>query len=95
MAFTLRGRQVLLNFPKLDTPKSVIELSPEIQAEIDKELMKKWTSLEVFAVGKDVADIIVGDKVYVTASSLQNAERIEIEGDMKMMIGEYDIRIVW
>lgn len=89
----LLGRKLLLSFPQIE--KSTIELSPEVQAEIDKELMKKWTALEVFAVGDEVTKVNVGDRVYVGTGSLHDAERIEIDGEMKMLVGDYEVMIVW
>lgn len=94
MAFkTLKGRRILLNTPHIE--KSPIELSPEVQAEIDKVVMKQWTALEVYAVGEDIKGIEPGDKVYVGVTALQSCERIDIDGDVKMLIGDYDVIIVW
>ncbi len=41
--------------------------------------MKQWTHLNVYAVGVDVTDINVGDKVYVRTSALHNAEIVDTE----------------
>lgn len=89
----LIGRRVLINIPK--RPESVIELTPETERELEMKMIDKWIALEVFAVGADVDSVSVGDKVYVPSSALQNAERIPVDGDTKMMIGEFDIAIVW
>lgn len=92
---TLRGKRIILNFPSIDKPK-IIELSPEAQEDLDRAMMKKFTSLEVYAVGADVSEgINIGDKVYVLANALQGAERIDIDGEVRMMISEYDISLVW
>ncbi len=46
----LRGRRILLSKPHKE--KSGIELTAAQQAEIDADLMKKWTNLEVlFCLG--------------------------------------------
>jgi len=89
----LRGRKVLVNMPVIE--KSVIELGPEVQAELDKETMKKWTRLEVFAVGDLIEDIAVGDKVYIPTGALGNAERISFQDDVKFLVDDYQINIVW
>lgn len=91
----LRGRKILINIPILDQPKTKLELSPETQAELDKEFAKKLTRLEVFAVGNLVEDIEVGDVVYIGGSGLENAERIDINGEIKLMIDDYSANIIW
>ena len=89
----LLGRKILVNFPQIE--KSPIELTPEVQEQIDKEMMKKWTALEVYAIGDEVTKVNVGDKVYIPASSLQGGERLEVDGEMRLMVGDYDVNIVW
>ena len=91
----LRGRKVLVNIPILDQPKTKIELSPETQAELDKEFTKKLTRLEVFAVGNLVEDVEVGDLVYIAGSGLETAERIEVDGVIKLLIDDYHVNIIW
>lgn len=91
----LRGRKVLINFPIIEQPTSVIELSPETQAEVDKELMKKWTHLEVYAVGNLVEDVEVGDVVYLSAQALETADRIEVDGNSKFLVDDYHLNIIW
>lgn len=92
----LRGRRVLVNAPIADAPKSVIELSPEVQDQIDQELMKKWTRLEVYEVGDEVTDLAKGDKVYIPSGALQNAERIVFsDTDIKFLVDDYVIGIIW
>ena len=60
-----------------------------------KEAMALWTNLEVYATGDTVTLVSAGDKVYLTTGSLQNAEKVEIEGEVKLMVSEGDIAIVW
>ena len=89
----LVGRRVLLNVPK--RPESIIELTPETERELEMKMIDKWIALEVFETGEDVETVKSGDKVYIPSSVLQNAERIPVDGDTKMMIAEFDIAIVW
>jgi hypothetical protein len=90
----LRGKRILLSKP--NTEKSSIELTTTQQAEIDAYLMKKWTTLEVFAIGEDVTEVKPGDKVYIPTTILQNAEIIDMpDAGIKIMIGEQDISIIW
>jgi len=89
----LKGRRILLNVP--EKKESVIQLSEKDQEDLLKAEYKKWQKLTVFAVGENVESVQVGDSVYLTISSLENAERIDIDGSPKMMVGEHDIAIVW
>ena len=89
----LVGRRVLINVPK--KKESVIELTAKDESMIMEEAMKMWTNLEVYATGDAVNLVSAGDKVYLTTSSLQNAEKVEIDGEVKLMVSEGDIAIVW
>lgn len=89
----LKGKRLLLNRPHIE--KSAIEMTPELQERIDRENFIKWTRLEVFAVGEDVAGINTGDMVYVSKGSLESCDVIDIEGEIKLMVNEGSICIVW
>jgi hypothetical protein len=89
----LRGRRILLIKPV--RKESSIQLTAETEAALDAENMKQWTALEVFAVGEDVEEVQAGDKVYVPTFGLQQAEIIEIDKVLYMMISEGDIAIIW
>ena len=90
---TLRGRRILLTKPV--KKESAIQLSAETEALIDAEAMKQWTALEVFAIGEDVEDVSVGDKVYVPTYGLSQAEILEVGGALRMMVSEGDVSIIW
>jgi len=89
----LLGKRILLNIPA--RKESMIELTPETERQLDEEMIKKWTELEVFAIGEDVTVVVPGDKVYISTSYLQSAERIIIGEEAKMMVLEFEIAIVW
>ena len=89
----LKGKRVLLSRPVLE--KSAIELTPEIQASLDQENMKKWTHLEVFAIGDQVTDINVGDIVYLPKGAIEQCDVLEVEGEIKLMTSDFQIAIVW
>lgn len=89
----LRGNRILLNKPEIK--ESPIELSEKDKALVEAELRKSWSHLEIYAVGENVESIKAGDQVYVRVSALELAEKIEIEGQMKFLIHEQDIAIVW
>jgi hypothetical protein len=87
------GRRVLINVPK--KKESVIELTAKDEEQLMQEAMKLWTKLEVHAVGDTVERLKEGDKVYITTGSLQNAEKVEIDNEVKLMVSEGDIAIIW
>lgn len=89
----LRGRRILLIKPV--KKESSIQLTAETEAALDAAAMKQWTALEVFAVGEDVEEVAVGDKVYVPTFGLQQAEIVDIDKVLYMMISEGDIAIIW
>jgi hypothetical protein len=89
----LKGKRVLLSRPVLE--KSAIELTPEVQASLDQENMKKWTHLEVFAVGDQVTDIKVGDIVYLPANAIEQCDVLDVGGEVKLMTSDFQIAIVW
>ena len=92
----LKGSRVLLSKPFVK--ESAIELSAADKASIEEEqMLKEWTILEVFPIGDKVADadIVPGKRVYVSTGALTQAEKIEIEGEVKLLINELSILIVW
>lgn len=89
----LRGSRVLLNCPpRRDLG---IHLSEEAQKEVLIKELNEMTSLEVFAIGDAVKDIAVGDKVYISPSTIMHAELIDVEGGQKFLIREMDIVLIW
>ena len=95
--FILRGNKILLDKPekKEEEAKLDLILSKDDEKDIEKDMMKEWTHLNVFAVGEEVNDVKVGDKVYVRTGALHNAEIIDIDGKIKMMVLVHDIIMVW
>lgn len=89
----LMGRRVLINVPK--KKESVIELSAKDEDDLMQEAMALWTKLEIYATGDTVEKLSPGNKVYITTASLQNAEKVEIDGEVKLMVSEGDIAIIW
>ena len=51
--------------------------------------------IEVFAVGDEVIDLKIGDKVYVQTYALESGEKIEIDSTIKLMVPESTIAIIW
>jgi len=89
----LLGKRVLLSTPK--RKESIIELTPETERAMDKDMIKLWTALEVYAIGTDVTLVKAKDKVYVSVSSLSSAERIVIADETKLLVNEFEVVIIW
>jgi hypothetical protein len=89
----LRGSRVLLNCP----PRKDLglHLSEEAQKELLIKQLDEMTSLDVFAIGDAVKDIKVGDKVYISPSTIMHAELIDVDAAKKFLIREMDIVLTW
>ena len=90
---SVKGKRVLVTIPELK--KSPVELSVKDEEMIMQEAMKKWHSLEIYAVGSDVEDLRAGDNVYVQTYALESGEKIEVDGKMRILVPESAIAIVW
>ena len=90
---TLRGRRILIEVPK--KKESVITLSEKDKDALMYEEMKAWNRLTIYAVGDKVEDVVAGDVVYIAVSQLEHAEKVDIEGSVKLMLNEMDIAIIW
>ena len=91
----LRGRAILLNVPQ--RKESAIQLSAKDEDMIMQEAVKMWNKLTVFAVGDKVEEVKTGDQVYIRTSSLnmEVVERIDIDGETKLVLNEGDVIIIW
>ena len=93
MSITVKGHRVLLNRPKRE--ERLIQLTPEMEEEMNMRESANLKRLEVYAIGKDVTEVAVGDVVYVNLMYLQSAELVEIEGEEKIMVRDSDIAFTW
>ena len=89
----LKGKRVLLNKPEVK--ESQFELSEADKQELEMDMRKTWTRLEIYAVGDEVESVKPGDHVYIGITGLQASEAVELEDGMKLMVAERDIAIVW
>jgi hypothetical protein len=89
----VRGKRVLIKKPVV-RKDSLIELTPEMEADLEKDLMMKYSKLEVFAVGNDVTDIKPGDLVYV-GSAIAHSEVIQIEEDFYFLVPDQAVSLIW
>lgn len=90
---TLRGRRILIEVPV--KKESVITLSEKDKDALMYEAMKQWNKLTVYAIGDKVEEIAVGDSVYIPVPQLEQAEKVDIDGSVKLMFNEMDIAIIW
>lgn len=90
---TLRGRRILIEVPI--KKESAIKLSAKDDDALMYEAMKQWNRLTIYAVGDKVEDVKAGDVVYIAVSQLEHAEKVDIEGSVKLMLSEMDIAIIW
>tara|TARA_R110001632_G_scaffold231958_1_gene371555 strand:- start:37 stop:336 length:300 start_codon:yes stop_codon:yes gene_type:complete len=95
--FILRGQRILIDKPEKKEEENKLDLilSESDEKDLEKDMMKEWTHLNVCAVGTDVTDVKVGDKVYVKTGALHNAEIIDLNGSIKMMVTIHDIVMIW
>jgi len=93
MAITVKGHRVLLNRPMRE--ERLIQLTPEMEEELNMKELANLKRLEVYALGEEVTNVKVGDFVYVNLMYLQSAELVEVEGEEKIMVRDSDIAIVW
>jgi hypothetical protein len=91
----LRGRTILLDVPK--RKESKIQLSAKDEDAIMQEAMKMWSKLTVYAVGDRVEEVKEGDQVYVRTAALnmETVERIDIDDEVKLVLNEGDVIIIW
>ena len=93
MAITVKGHRVLLNRPMRE--ERLIQLTPEMEEELNMKELANLKRLEVYALGEEVTNVKVGDFVYVNLMYLQSAELVDVEGEEKIMVNDRDIAIVW
>jgi hypothetical protein len=77
--------------------KSALELSAKDEEAMMQEAAKLWSRLTVYAIGDKVEEVNEGDVVYVRTGALnmEHMERIEIDGQIKLVLNEGDVIIVW
>lgn len=90
----LRGKRVMIQKPEPEA-KSLIELTPEVEAQLEKEAIAKWTRLKVYAVGTEVTDIVAGDEVYITPGILAAAEVFKVEETVFMIVPDHAVALVY
>jgi preprotein translocase subunit YajC len=90
----LRGKRVMISKPESEK-KSMIELTPEVEAQLEKEAIAKWTRLKVYAVGTEVTDIAAGDEVYITPGVLAAAEVFKVDEEVFMIVPDHAVAVIY
>tara|TARA_R110000868_G_scaffold79803_2_gene226943 strand:+ start:465 stop:755 length:291 start_codon:yes stop_codon:yes gene_type:complete len=89
----LKGYRILLSLPPRDTKG--IELSPELEEQLNKEYASKMDNLEVYAIGDTVEGLSIGDRVYVPVEELKRGTFININDEQKMMVSSMSVALIW
>ena len=89
----LRGNRILLNKPEAIDLESVTSI--EEKETLKAQTIAAWNALQVFAVGDEVINFIVGDTVKLSKDTISNIETIDVNGVPKLLIREPDIVIKW
>ena len=90
----LRGKRVMIQKPEPEA-KSIIQLTPEVEAQLEKEAIAKWTRLKVYAVGTEVIDIVAGDEVYITPGVLAAAEIFKVDEEVFMIVPDHAVAVIY
>ena len=89
----LRGNRLLLDLPKKDEGKLIVD--ENTKEALEKEMMQKLHKLTVYSVGDLVTDINAGDEILVDPSALGKAPVIPINGENKLLVSPFDVILVW
>ena len=92
MDFKVLGKRVLIEKP--ETPESPVLLTDDVKAQMEREMIAKWTKLPVAATGEECTSVKPGDQVYV-GRALEHSEIILIDEKTYFMINEAQVSIIW
>jgi hypothetical protein len=89
----LRGNRILLDLPKKDEGKLIVD--ENTKEALEKEMMKKLKKLTVHAVGDLVTDINVGDEILLDVTALSKAPVVTIGDEEKLLASPFDVVLIW
>jgi hypothetical protein len=89
----LLGNRILLNLPKKDEGKLIVD--DNTKEALEKEMLQKLKRLTVHAVGDLVSNIKVGDEILVDPAALSKAPVIPIGEENKLLVTPFDVILVW
>ena len=87
------GNRIMVLKPK--APESLIELTDEVKASMEEEMMKRWSKLEITHIGDEVDKVKIGDRVYIGAPALKAAEIIQYNDDYYFLVNQQSVIIVY
>ncbi len=87
----LLGNRVYLELPKKEESKLVVD--ENTKEALEKEMIKKMSSLTVFAVGTAITDpdLVVGANVFVDPAALSKALVIPKDDTNVLLVSIFDI----
>ena len=86
-----KSNAIILDKPAFKSKIKDFELSPEAKESMEADLVKEYSKLKVYAVGKEVTFCEPGDLVLITPKTLSYCDTIEFDGDVKFVSKEADI----
>lgn len=89
----LIGNKLLLNKPNSVNIQEIV--SEEEKATVIANTKAAWESLEVFAIGTEVVNFAVGDRILISKETRDNIKTVEINGVSKLLISENEVLIKW
>jgi len=89
----LRGNRILLNLPKKEEGKLIVD--ENTKEALEREMVQKYKKLTVYSVGDLVTDIKAGDDVLVDPSALSKAPVLPIGDDNKLLVSPFDVILIW
>ena len=89
----LLGNRILLNLPKKDEGKLIVD--DNTKEALEKGMLQKLKRLTVHAVGDLVSNIKVGDEILVDPAALSKAPVIPIGEENKLLVTPFDVILVW
>jgi len=90
----LLGNRVYLSLPKKEESKLIVD--ENTKDALKKELLKKMSKLQVYAVGDLVKDVVEGDYVLVDPNVLSKGLLIPLVEDKQVLLVSYfDIVHIW
>lgn len=89
----LRGNRLLLNLPKKEEGKLIVD--ENTKEALEKEMMQKLNKLTVYSVGDLVTDIKAGDEILVDPAALSKSPVIPIGDENKLLVSPFDVILIW
>jgi hypothetical protein len=90
----LRGNRIYLEMPP--EKNYGIVLDEETKALVEKDKMREWGKLKVYAVGELIQDIKEGDLVMIDPNSVSRVVKIELSPKRTvLLVSTFDIAHIW